>query len=299
MNPDEVLDPAGRPAVSAAVADQWIFGYRLRVQQQLRADQPAYGVANYQVRLFRRDPEIRYRGRVHPTFATPPEQIAAARQMSIGTIEAVIVRHAYLSQPTPDKVRWVVRLLEAELQDRPGQLGLQIELGRNLLWLNDPRGHEVLGEAAGVVARVADAPTPPVPDVGSLLEYLLSASPEQSRSPLSRDEARGLVLRWFMASPPAVWAAAGERFAARDSHTAANLLAHLLEMGRTGNYDPAREFDPAIVGRAAMMNLGVCHVHLGSWAAAQGCFRPLLADPTHGPRAAELLRHVEERKGRS
>ena len=293
VNPDEVLDPLGRPALAAALTNRRAFAYRLRVQQQLREDRPAYGVANRQVRLFRHDPELRFRHRLHPEFVTPPEELAAARRLEVGTLDVVVVRHAYLSRPTPDRVRWVVRLLEAELKDRPGQLAFQIELGRNLLFLNDPRGHEVLGEAADAVRRQADDPVPPNPEVGSLLEYLLTVSPEQSRGPLTRDDARMLAARWFVHTPPVVWAVAGERFAARDYINAAGLLQRLVEMGQTGMYDATREFDPSIIGPAALLNLGLCHLHLGAWAKAGECFRPLLTDPDSWLPAAELLRLVE------
>lgn len=296
LNPDEELDPAAVPVLAAAVGRHEAFAYRVRVRQQLRPDGRGYGTTEWDTRLFRRDPRLRYVRRLHPVFNPPLAEIAASRNQVIGTVEATIYRHAYLSTPTPDKVRWAVRLLEAELRDRPGQLPLQIELGRNLLFLNDPRGHEVLGEAAARVKAAAGMPAPPDPMVGQLLEYLLGVSPEQSRSPITRDEARGLAAGWFPNTPPVVWAAAAERFAAEDYQAAAGLLERLVNMGRTGRYDPAGGFAPDIIGPAAQANLGMCYLHLGRWDEAKACFGGLLGDPTHRERAVRGFALAERRQ---
>src|SRR5262249_30393080 len=172
--------------------------------------------------------------RLHPNFATPFDELARRQGKKVYPTELTLRRHGYLSVPTPDKLRWAVRLLEAELRDRPGQLHYLIEYGRNLLWLNDPRGHEVLAEAADQVLRSRDAPTAPTPTVGSLLEYLLTVMPQQSRSRVSREEARGLALRWFRHSPPVLWALAQHQFQAGDPRGAAGLLEELLRMGQSG-----------------------------------------------------------------
>jgi hypothetical protein len=138
----------------------------------------------------------------------------------------------------------------------------------------------------------------PHPDVGQLLEYLLSVSPEQSRSRMSRDEARTLALRWFPRTPPVLWAVAAERFAAGDYRAALEPLGRLIHLGRTGDYDSAGGFDPAIVGPDAQLNLGLCHFHLGEWAAAKLCFATLLRDPSLGDRAGRLFEHAEAQERR-
>lgn len=281
MNPDEELNPTGNALVALAVATPGAFAYRLRVMQELSPDRPGQGTSNLEVRLFRRTPEVRFHGRLHPRLAPPIEEVAAAHGEGVGAIDVMIHRHAYLSQPTPEKMRWMVRLLEAELRDRPGQLPFLIELGRNLLWLNDPRGHEVLAEAAAAVKAQANDPEPPTPAVGSLLEYLLTVSPDLSRSRVTRDEARDLAGRWFSHAPPVVWALSAERFQAADYAGAATHLERLLEMGRTGAYDSAVPFTPQIIGPLALLNLGLCNIHLGRWDEAKRCFSPLLTDPTH------------------
>jgi hypothetical protein len=287
MNPDEEVEAGGRAALAAVAEQPGVFAARVRVQHELRPDRSGYGTAEWDTRLFRNDPAVRYQGRLHPWFVTPLEDLAAARGQVVATANATIRKYAFLSSPTPEKVRWAVRLLEDELRDRPGQLNFEIELGRNLLFLNDRRGHEVLGAAAERVREARDAPAPPDPMVGQLLEYLLAVSPEQSRSPITRKEARELAVRWFPHTPPVVWAVAAERFAAGDYQAAAGLLEKLIRMGRTGQYDPAGGFAPDIIGPAAVMNLGQCYLRLGRWVEAKECFAELVMDPDYRDRALQ------------
>ncbi|MGL6097942.1 MAG: glycosyltransferase [Fimbriiglobus sp.] len=293
INPDEVLGPAG-PALRGSVNHPGAFAYRLRVCQQLNPGEPAAGTEDWQLRLFRRDPGIRHRGRLYPAFDPPVEAVAAARGGRVGFADVTILRHADPAVPTPDKLRWAVRLLEAELRDRPGQLPYLIEYGRHLLWLTDPKGHDVLGEAATAVQAAAGSPVAPDREVGRLLEYLLQVSPYLSKSPIGRDEARALAEKWFPTTPPVVWAVAAERSAAGDHAGAADRLARLLQMGVTGTFDSAGGFDPSIVGPAARLNLASSLAKLGRWAEVRQHAGMLLAVPEHRDAAMQLYGLAEQ-----
>lgn len=286
LNPDEEIDAEGIPALNASLAPG-VFAVRARVQHENSPTEKGQGVEEWQVRVFRRDPQARFVGRLHPHFVTPMEGLAKSKGKVVANADAVIRRHLYLSAATPDKIRWVVKLLELELRDRPGQLPLLIELGRNLLWLNDPRGHDVLADAADVVRAAADSPVPPSPMVGMLFEYLLNVGPQYSKSRVSLPEVRFLAEKWFPNTPPVVWAVAGERFAARDYVKAAELLERLVTMGRTGQYDTAGGFALEIVNEAALLNLGGAYLHLERWDDARACFAQLFGDPN---RKADALR---------
>ena len=291
LNPDEELLLSSHDAVRQAVADSGALAWYVQVLDQVRADRPEVVSETVQLRLFRRDPALRFLGRLHPHFLTPPEEVARRQGRQVGRAAVTVRRHAYLSTLTPDKLRWARRLLERELQDRPGQLHYLIEYGRTLLLLNEPRGHEVLAEAAGQLRGLRGAP--PTSTVASLLEYLLTVSPAQSRSGVSREEARDLALRWFPNSPPLVWRLAEQDFQAGNFRGAAGHLERLVAFGRTGAYDHAQGFDPSIIGPRAQMNLGACYVRLGMLDQAEACFRPLLQDPAHAADAAKNLGVVQ------
>jgi hypothetical protein len=289
LNPDERLAPGAADRLIEAARAPDVLAYSLLVQQQTAADRPAYGTSNRQWRLFRKHDALRFRGRLHPALTPTPQAVAPELGFECRPLDAIIVRHAYLNEVTPDKVRFTNRLIEAELRDRPDQPALVVELGTNLVRLGDPRGHEVLADASRAVKAALDANQPPPPGVAPLFEYLLTTPEVALRGPLDRAAARRATAAWYADAPPVLWAFAQDRFAHDDFATASVLLARLLELGRTASYDPAFGFDPDIVGRAAMFNLGLCHVRLNRPDAARDCFTPLVTDPHHGPRATDLL----------
>ena len=287
LNPDEEVDPQTIPLIERATKKAEVFAYDLRIVHEYDVKRPGFGPVDWQLRLFRRDPDVRYHRRLHPTFATPLSAIASKRGQCLDKVNGSIFRHGYLSVPTAEKMQWVVKLLEAELRDRPEQLDLTIELGRNYLRLNDPRGHDVLAMADQPVRALAthgDAP----PAVGMFLEYLLTVSPEQRRSQISREEATSLADRWFARTPPVLWALSCERYAAQDYAKCAERLNQLLALGRSGDYDASATFSTDILGPSAILNLGLCHFQMKNWTEAKDCFEILRTDPTRSQRAARL-----------
>ena len=299
MNPDESLNARGLDAMKQALSQINVIAYELRVQQELSADRPAFGTANWQPRLFQRRNEIRYQGRIHPKFITPLSTLAPRLGLEIKQLEVTIHRYAYLSVPTPDKIRWSVQLLEAELRDRPAQLDLQIELGRNLLLLNDPSGHQILADATTFVRTMFETNAVPPIAVGSLIEYLLIVSPEQTRSAVTQKELLTWADRWCQNSPPVLWAISLVQFAADDFRRAAFALTRLLEMGRTHQYDTREGFDPDIIGRSALMNLGICQLQMQQWSDARTSLRKLLPDAAHRDRATRLLELIDQEEAKT
>ncbi len=292
LNPDEALLPISLESLHASLGRSDAFGYAVVVQEFSRADQPEAYSEVTQLRLFRRHPEVRFLGRAHPHFAPPLEELAGRHGQGLFLAPLKLRRYAYLSLVTEDKLRWSARLLEKELHDRPGQLPYLIDYGRTLLLLNDPRGHTVLAEAAVQLLPLRDSPTAPTPEVQRLLEYLLTVSPEQSRSLVERELAQQLALRWFPCSPPLLWQMAVQDFQCGDFGKAAALLERLVQLGESGAYDRSTAFDPQILGDNPLMNLGICHTRLGELDRAEACFRRLLASKTVAAQAAQNLELV-------
>src|SRR5262249_6862555 len=139
----------------------------------------------------------------------------------------------------------------------------------------------LMAEAAEQLLAARDAPEPPGPTVARLLEYVLTVSPDQSVSRLSRDEARELALRWFPVSPPLLWKIALQDYTAKNFRRAAILLRQLVHFGRTGEYDRSASFDPTIIGESALMNLGNCYLQMGQLEPAQQCYQRLLDSRTY------------------
>jgi hypothetical protein len=294
VNPDEIVVPGGWPDLRGITPGVAALAYWVTVRHEYRDESPEHATVDCQVRLFRKHSSVRYLGRLHPHFDPPIDRTASANGLAVVPAGGLIRRLAYLSKPTPDKIRWSIRLLEAELLDRPGQLGLEVELGRNYLTMSDARGHEVL---AAVATRVFSAAEPPkdAAAVGPLLEYLLTVAPDNNRSGLTRDRVRAAARDWFPDAPPVVWTVAGERFAAGDYAVAATDLTRLLEWGRTGRYSTSGGFDPDIVGPTAAINLAVCYVHLDRFDDARAILNPLLTHPRWRTDAATIYQTIAAR----
>jgi hypothetical protein len=279
LNPDEQLVGAAGKTLVPLLARREAIAFLVRLQEVPAPDREPGPVETLLPRLYRRRADLRYVGRVHPHFETPLEDIARREGLEVYQSGLVVRRHGYTSVLTRDKLRWATRMLELELRDRPGQLHYLIEYGRNLLRLNDPRGHAVLAQAAEIAEAHAGSPAAPSPTVGSLLEYLLTVSPEQSKSSVSPERAAELARRWFPDTPPVLWALAERAYRTGAVAEAAALLERLVHLGRSGTYDHSAAFDPAIVGAPAVLNLANCYLRLADPDRAEMWFASLFNDP--------------------
>jgi tetratricopeptide (TPR) repeat protein len=293
LNPDEELLPLSRQSVHECLTRDDAFGYYVIVHELVKADQPDTFSETTQLRLFRRRPHVQSRGRLHPSFVPSLEEVAEQEGKQITLSEIRLQRHAYSSQLTEPKLRWAARLLELELRDRPGQLHYLIEYGRTLLLLNDPKAHTVLAEAVEQLLPIRAAPAAPLPEVQRLLEYVLTVSADQSRSRLTKDEARDLALRWFPYSPAMLWRIAEHYFKGGDFHRAAELLERLDQCRKTGVYDRSESFEPSILSDLVVLNLGVCYTRIGELDKAERCFISLLDSKSFHDRAAQNLALVQ------
>jgi hypothetical protein len=293
LNPDEEILAEGKVQLKALEARSDALAYGVRVREFTASDRLDSYSETWQPRLFRRRPDLRYVGRLHPHFAESLEDLARRESMVIPRADLVIGHHAYHSRLTPEKLRWATRFLELELKDRPGQLHYLIQYGRHLLWLNDPQGHAVLAEAAEQIVPLQNAPAPPTPATGLLLEYLITVAPDQSRSRLAPFEARILAERWFPNSPPILWAIAQKAYRVEDFQEAARHLEKLITLGRTGTYDHSAAFDPSIVADLALLNLGNCQLRLGALNRAEWCYAQVLNHPRYQNQAKKGLEMVK------
>ena len=288
MHGGEELLPEGHAALRDCLARENAFGFFVRIQN---VTGNAQGAETADLRLFRRRTDLPqlFRGRLHPHFH--PDVLDAVRRegLEVSPCDVVLRHHAEPGPPGPSKLRFNLRLLEAELHERPGQLPYLIEYGRTLLLAEDPRGHDVLAQAAARVASLRDLPSPPSTKVQVLLEYVLTSPAQRADGPLSYDDARDLALRWFPDSPNVLWALAQQSFRRREYADAAEHLRRLLVLGRSGAYDRSHGFDPGIVGNEALINLGACYLQMRRFDEAEACLVQLVNDPRLSAQAVKVL----------
>jgi hypothetical protein len=288
LDAKEELTPQSVEPLKQAIARVDAFGFFVRVQHVADGDGRVVG-ETADLRLFRRREDLRFVGRLHPHFEPAVVEAVKAEGLAVGPCDVVLRHHAQPGPPGEAKLRWNARLLELELRDRPGQIHYLIEHGRTLLLLKEDRGHHVMAAAADQVLAARDASRPPSAKVQVLLQYLLTADPERSRSHLSPEDARELALRWFPNSPALLWTMAEQRFRAGEYDRAANLLERLVRLGKSGTFDRSQAFAPEIVGEQAVLNLGMCHMKLGRPAEAEACFLQVAPSPAFGALARQQL----------
>jgi tetratricopeptide (TPR) repeat protein len=291
LNGTETVTAESHSAIRTAIAQPNVFGYFVRVRMPLSASRPEQQAETMDLRLFRRRPDLRFVGRAHPSFEASLAETVRREGFEVRPSAITLQGPAY-EEPTEAKLRFAARLMELELQDRPGQLHYLIELGLTLLRLQDPKAQPTMAEAAEKVVAVQAARTAPNVKTQALLAYVLTTP--DGTTPLSRADARELALRWFPASPRLMHIIAEDAFQRREFQFAAQLLERLLAMGRTGQFDRSHSFDPELIGDRARMNLAACYYSLGEAAKAEQCYRPLLANERYRAQAAQGIAAAQQ-----
>jgi hypothetical protein len=293
LDADEELLPESFDELRSNLTREDALGFFIRRQDLKRADQLDFFTVMWQLRLFRRRDDLRFLGRCHPDFRNLTEVETKTGQVVHHS--AVTIRHyGYIGELVPAKLRRGARLMELELKDRPGQLYYLIEYGRTLLMLEDPRGEEVLREAATKLLSHAQDPEAPLPIVSLLLEQLLQFAPEQLPPGFRPELVESLVWRWFPTNAPLLWILARRSAMAGDFAAAEQLLRKLIAMGTDHSYEQWVSFDPLLIGDGAKSNLGACLLRQGKLDEALSVFRGLLASPTHGAQAQSNLEAIEQ-----
>jgi len=293
LDADEELLPESFDELRSVVTRPDALGFFIRRQDLKRADQPDFFTLMWQLRLFRRRDDLRFLGRCHPDF----RNLAAVEAKTGQTVRhsTITIRHyGYIGEQVPAKLRRGARLMELELKDRPGQLYYLIEYGRTLLMLEDPRGEEILREAATKLLQYAQDLEAPMPIVSLLMEQLLQMPPEQLPPGFRPELVESLVWRWFPTNAPLLWLLARQRATSGRFDAAEQLLRRLVEMGRDHSYDQWISFDPQLIGDGAKSNLGACLLRQGKLEEALAVFKELLVSPTHSTQARSNLEAIED-----
>ena len=242
-----------------------------------------------QLRLFRRDPALRFRGRCHPTFHPSLEEIAAARGQQLGDSRIRLRHYGYLGGPSVAKQERACRLLRLELQDRPGQIYYEVELGRTLLLTGNPEGRQWLRTAAARLKACLADPQPPSVVAAMLLEYLLLTAPAVAGCPISPVEAQAAAEKWYPQAAPLLWARAQLRYQASDFGEARRLLERLLNLAQTEGVDRWISFNPRLLGDDLRLNLAACCLRLTDLDAAETHLRAI---PPDSPQAGAAQKNL-------
>jgi hypothetical protein len=294
LDADEELLPESQDEVLQCLQRRDALAYLVLRLDLQRVDESDYGTEMWQLRLFRRCDDLKFQGRCHPDFRPSIDAVAKARGQHVYQSNIRLRHYGYLAHLKKSKLERAAKLLNLELQDRPGQLYYEIEYGRTLLLLGDETGYAVLRDATKRMLEKQHDPTPPQLLASALIEYLLVTPTEKSQCPLDTTQLHELAERWFPDAAPLLWLRAQNKFQSQDFESASRLLERLVRHGRKGTYDKSTSFDPHIIGDDASLNLAACYIRLGKLTEAEPLLAKLLSSPTLGAQARQNLDAVRE-----
>jgi tetratricopeptide (TPR) repeat protein len=294
LDADEELLPVSDEGLSRSLDSDHVLAYNVIVQDLVRSDRLDLYAETWHLRLFRLDPDLRFRGRCHPQFFPPVHETAKGRDLSVATSTITLRHYGYVPSVLRSKLERGLRLLELELHDRPGQFYYLVEYGRTLLALgNDEQGWAVVAEAAEQLVPFLNRRAPFNTMVAPLLESLLQLPEDRLPPGISMNTLSDLSERWFPKAAPLLWIKAKREFSNGAFEEAERILRLLLEMGSAHSYDRSVGFNPAIVGDDALLNLGACLLRQGKMDEAERCFKGLLKSDTRGSEARSNLDAID------
>ncbi len=299
LDSDEEVLPSRHDEIHQSIRSPDALMYYVLRQDLSTPDPHGPYTQMWQLRLFRNRPELRFIGRCHPHFDPPEHALADREKLKILTSTITLRHYGYVAERMPAKLRRTVRLLEMELQDRPGQLYYLIELARTLQALEDDRAHEATLQATRALVPHLEDERAPLPLVATLFEALLQLPEDVLPSPFDRERLVDLAMRWFPDAPPLLWILARQAYESQEFVTAEKLLRRLIDLGRSHRYDLSTSFAPHIVGSGARLNLGDCLIRQARLAEAERVITPLIQDPDYGKQARANLATIKRLKRES
>jgi hypothetical protein len=278
IDADEELLNDSQIALKNCISESDALAFFVSRRDLVDLNRPDQYSEMWQLRLFRNLPQLRFRGRCHPDFYPPIQEISSSLNLSVKTSSIMLRHHGYIGELRRQKLIRAAHLLELELKDRPDQLYYLIEYGRTLLQLKDARAQKVLELATRQVMDSREELRAPSPMVAALMEFLLQLPKKQLPDGLTPAAVRELCQRWFPRGAPLLWIMTQQAFEKEDFDQAEKLLRTLVRMGEDKSYDRTISFDPRIIGEDARLNLGVCLIRQGKLTDAQQLFDALVED---------------------
>jgi tetratricopeptide (TPR) repeat protein len=299
VDTDEELIGPSVGEFRSLLTNQNVQAYWVKIIDRTSArDDSSATTHRWHLSLFRNRADWQFRGRVHEELYPHPVDLAqrVGGDPALAVPQSsVLLRHdGYFPELLSGKLRRNNQLIEMQLREHPGQLYYLIELGRNLIALGEPRGHEVLHDAVRYLAQQVDNRSAPLPLAAALLDYLLADTDVPAHATLSRRQCAQLAQRWFPNSPALVWRMANHHFKQGEFEAAAKAFEQVLATSETSQYDQTLSFDVRVLGAQTRLYLGVCKGRLADLEAAERILAPLVSDPVVGSAARQNLEIVRD-----
>ena len=300
IDADEELLGESTDELGRCLSRDEVFAYLILRQDLTDLSRPDLYTEMWLPRLFRNHKNIHLVGRHHAQFQPSLSALAAQQGQVVETCQVRIRHYGFAGPRRAEKFRRDVKLLELELQDRPGQLYYQIELYRTLLLLGDSRWRTVLGEATVNLRQYIDDDNAPTPQTALLLETLLQLPESELPAEMPKLKLRNLAQRWFPRAAPLLWVLAKLDYEQNQFEQAEEHLRQLIQMGKEHSYDRTVGFEPRVFGEEAQLNLAACLIRQAKLNEATEILESLSTSEKHSQAAEQNLRAIKQiRRGHS
>ena len=300
IDADEELLPESVEMLRNCLSQNNVFAYLVLRQDLTNLSRPDLYTEMWQERLFRNNKNIHHVGRCHSQFHPSLPELAAQQDQVVKASEIIIRHYGYAGSTRIEKLKRGLKLLELELQERPGQLYYQIELLRTFLLLGDNRWRTVLDEATVNLCQYDDDNNPPIPQAALLLETLLQLPENELPAEMSNSKLRTLAQRWFPRAAPLLWVMAKLDYEQNQFERAEDRLRQLIQMGKEHSYDRTVGFEPGIFGEEAQLNLSVCLIRQAKLNEASEILEHLSTSKKHSQAVEQNLEVIKQiRRGNS
>ncbi|MEM8994354.1 MAG: glycosyltransferase [Acidobacteriota bacterium] len=249
---------------------------------------PATGYTSYrEPRLFRRHPDVRFRGAIHESHLPDLYRLAHKERMTIGH-STLALHHLGYDGDISHKHPRNLPLLEARVREDPDHIYSWWHLGQTLAGLGRPEEAEAAWrEGLAASRRAAGAPVARYLPHLALLEHALL-----HRGVFDRDlwrEAWGLA----PGLPTLLWIRARHRLGGRRWREAADDLEAILATPRDGVIARQYAVEERLFTVLAPSALADCYFQLGRYADAERLYGGLAAVDVAGESGASSAREFE------
>lgn len=273
LDADEELLPGQEAALRAIMDDPSVQGAFILREDLFDAYDLTRFAEIWQLRLFRREILPPFVGVCHPSLQPPLDN---------AIYSTLRFRHyGYVGGLMRSKLERGRKLVERELELRPGQLYYLAELVRVKYELGEPieadldlAWNQFLVESRrGLIHNNAQ----------HLVEIALATGKK------SREECEEIVAKCLPNALPLHWLLARRAFEKADFAAAVRHLETFDKLVQDDSYDRSLGFDPVILERDYLVNLGVAYAQVGEFGRARATFERIVADPKWGEIAARNL----------
>jgi tetratricopeptide (TPR) repeat protein len=271
IDADERFEVPDLPTLLRLLDDRSKAAWRLRLY-------PRIGWTAYaELRLFRNDPRIRFRGVIHERVHDGVEVACREDRLEIGICDLAL-RHVGYEADQSHKIGRNVPLLRAYLEREPNRVYCWWHLGDMLELAGDKAGAIEAWRRGVELARSQHAIAPEVPNFQPYLSLI--ALLQQEGEPIEALVAEGLEL--FPRNVALQWQSAKLALDRGDDEAARPVLERLAAIDPEIFFDPDAAYDKTLFSHSCREALALCHFRAGRYREAAHWYRlaaPAAPDP--------------------